>query len=94
MLMEKKGNFHSQRKVSVELNPLSIGDPSGSEENEDETLLSAVVLVVMIGSSPGKQVSTNASRQLTNSSALSAVQFALVKGPANLHNPPNPQDWR
>lgn len=66
-------------KVIKDRLPLSIGDPNGREENEDETLLSAVVLVVMIGSSPGKQVSTNASRQLTNSSALSAVQFACER---------------
>ena len=42
-------------------------------------------------SSAGRQVSTRASRQLTKSSALSAVQFDLVKGPAKRQSPPNPQ---
>ena len=42
-------------------------------------------------SSWGRHVSTRASRQLTKSSTFSALQFDLVKGPANLQRPPNPQ---
>ena len=42
-------------------------------------------------SSNGRQVSTKASRQFTKSSTFSALQFDLVKNPANLHSPPKPQ---
>ena len=42
-------------------------------------------------SSCGRHVSTRASRQLTKSSTFSALQFDLVKGPANLQRPPKPQ---
>ena len=42
-------------------------------------------------SSLGSQVSTRASRQFMNRSTFSALQFDLVKKPANRHRPPNPQ---
>ena len=42
-------------------------------------------------SSLGNQVSTKASRQFINKSTFSALQLDLVKGPANLQSPPNPQ---
>ena len=42
-------------------------------------------------SSLGSQVSTSASRQFMNRSTFSALQFDLVKKPANRHSPPNPQ---
>ena len=83
----------------------SIGEESEMEVREEESLmleLTAMELTLsMLGycdnslsvSSRGRQVSTSASRQFTNSSTFSALLFDLVKKPANRQSPPKPQLW-
>lgn len=60
--------------------PFSVGEPSVKDDKEDDKLTAEETDSIegYCSSSPssdGKQVSTIASKQFTNSSALSAVQF-------------------
>jgi len=75
-----------------------VGDPSVMDDNDDDRFILEETLSIDGNgassdspSSAGRHVSTRASRQLTKSSALSAVQLDLVKGPAKRHSPPKPQ---
>ena len=82
---------------------LSVGEAREMLVREEESLMLELTAMLetesMLGywfsswsfSSEGRQVSTSASRKLTNCSTFSALQFDLVKGPANLQRPPNPQ---
>jgi len=76
-----------------------VGEPNVNDER-DEDKFTADETESIEGycsrspSSDGRHVSTMASKQFTNSSALSAVQLDLVNGPANLHNPPKPTDCK
>lgn len=65
------------RRLSI---PLSVGEPKVKDDKEDDKLIADETDNIdgYCSSSPssdGKHVSTIASKQLTNSSALSAVQF-------------------
>jgi hypothetical protein len=60
--------------------PFSVGEPNVSDESDDERLMTEDTDNMdgygsKSASSDGKQVSTMASKQFTNSSALSAVQL-------------------
>lgn len=83
--------------------PFSVGEDKEILVRDEESLMLELTAMLetdsMLGywlsswsvSSSGRQVSTRASRQLTNSSTFSALQLDLVKNPANLHKPPKPQ---
>ena len=94
--------FSLYQKVGL-VSFLSVGEASEMLVREEESLMLELTAMLetdsMLGywfsswsfSSEGRQVSTRASRKLTNCSTFSALQFDLVKGPANLQRPPKPQ---
>lgn len=77
---------------------LSVGEPMVMEDSEEDRFILEETLSIegkgaksASPSSAGRHVSTRASRQLTKSSADSAVQLDLVNGPAKRQSPPKPQ---
>lgn len=78
---------------------LSVGEASVRLLMEEERLMAEATdrelgYWLSSPSSAGRLVSTMASRQLTNNSALSKLVWLVEKGPANLHSPPKPQVCR
>ena len=85
-------------KLSPTEKSLSFGDPSVKLDIEELKFIVEDTLKVhgysnscTSLSSTDKQVSTIASKQLTNNSALSRLDCDLENGPANRQSPPNPK---